>query len=116
VVDVDDKVTRLEFCEITKETGGADFAAGTLDGGRNVEKVGVTVKRDLGFGKSDTSGKGSAKENEGRGFGRVFGSEAGSGFFGFAEDVRDFVFSADIGEAFEFAKAGGSEIRGTTGG
>ena len=116
VVDVDNEVTRLEFGKIAEETGGANFAAGTLDGGRNVEEVGVTVKSDLGFGKSDTSGIGSAKEYEGGGFGRVFGSEAGGGFFGFAEDIRDFVFATDVGEAFEFAEAGGGEIGSPTGG
>src|SRR5215471_2559371 len=116
VVDVDDEVARLEFGKIAEETGGADLAAGTLDGGRNVEEVSVTVKSDLGFRKSHTSGKRSAKENEGGGFGRVFRSEAGGGFFGFTEDVRDFVFATDVGKAFEFAEAGGGEIGSATGG
>jgi hypothetical protein len=110
VIDVNDEVTRLEFGEITKKAGGADFAAGTLDSGGDVEKVGVAVESDLGLGKGDASGKGSAQENEGGGFGCVFGGETGGGFLGFAKDVGDFVFAADIREALKFTEAGGCEI------
>ena len=38
-----------------------------------------------------------------------FGGEAGGGVFGFAEDVGRFVFAADVGEALDFAGAGGGE-------
>ena len=114
VIDVNDVIAGLEFREIAEETRGANFAAGTLDSGRDVEEVGIAVKSDLGVGKSDASGKRSADENEGGGFGGVFRGETGGGFFGFAENVGDFVFAADIGEALKFAEAGGGEIDGAT--
>jgi hypothetical protein len=114
VIDVNDKIAGLQLGEITEETRGANFAAGTFDGGSNVEKVTITVKSDLGFRKGNAGGKRGAEENEGRGFGCVFRGETGGGFFGFAENIGDFVFTADIGEALKFAEAGGGEIGGAT--
>ena len=114
VINVNDEIAGFEFGEIAEETGGADFATGTLDRGRNVEEVAVTEESDFGFGKSDPCGKRSAKQNEGGGFGCVFRSETSGGFFGFAEDVGDFVFAADISEAFKFTETCGGEIGGAT--
>ncbi len=44
------------------------------------------------------------------------GGEARGGVFGLAENVGNFVFAADVGEAFEFAGAGGGEKDGAAGG
>ncbi len=116
VVHVDDEVAGLELGEIAEETGGANFSAGALDGGSDVEEIGVAEKGDARFGESDPFGKRRADEQERGGFVGGFGGEAGGGVFGFAEDVGDFVFAGDVGEALEFSEAGGGEEDGAAGG
>ena len=64
VIDVDDEVAGLEFGEIAEEAGGADFAAGAIDGGGDFEEIGVAEERELGVGKSDAFGEGRANEQE----------------------------------------------------
>ena len=92
------------------------FTAGAIDGGSDVEKLGVAKDGEIGVGKRDTFGEGSTDEDQGGGFGGSFRGEAGGGFFGFAENVRDFVLAADVGVALEFAKTGGGEIDLAAGG
>ena len=70
----------------------------------------------LASGKVTPWREGRADQNEGGGFRGALRGETGGGFFGFAENVRDFVFAADIGVALEFAEAGGGEEDGATGG
>src|SRR6266403_400044 len=115
VIHVDDVVSGFEFGKIAEETGGADFAAGALDGGSDVEKIGVAEERDVGFGKGDAFGERSANQQHSGGFVGAFGGESGGGVFGFAENVGDFVFAADIGEALDFPGAGGGEENGSAG-
>ena len=45
-----------------------------------------------------------------------FSGEARRGVFGFAEDIRYFVFAADVGEALDFAGAGGGKENCAAGG
>src|SRR5580692_224169 len=109
MIDVDDEIAGLKFGEIAEEAGGANFAARAFNGGGNVEEVGIAIKGELGIWKRDTISKGGTNQNQSCSFGGAFGSEAGGGFFGFTENVRDFVFAADVGVAFEFAGAACSE-------
>ena len=109
VIDVDDEVAGFEFGEIAEESGGADFAAGAIDGGSGFEEIGVAEERELRIGERDAFGEGRADEKQRGGFVGAFGGETGGGVFGFAEDVGRFVFAADVGEALDFAGAGGGE-------
>ena len=109
VIDVDDVVAGFEFGEVSEEAGGANFAAGAIDGGSGFEEVGVAEEGEPGVGESDAFGEGRPHEEERGGFVGAFGGEACGGVFGFAEDVGRFVFAADVGEAFDFAGAGGGE-------
>src|SRR5262249_42678292 len=115
MVHVDDVISRLEFREVGKKAAGANLAAGAFNRGGDVEEIGVAIESDFGVGKGNALGKGGAHEDQRGGFGGVFGSESCSGFFSFAQHVRDFVFAADIGVALEFAEAGGSEVDGAAG-
>src|SRR5260370_40276764 len=72
VIDVDDIVAGLQLGKIAEETGSANFAAGALDRGCDVEKIGVTKKREPGVGKRDAFSKGSADQQHPRGFVRAF--------------------------------------------
>src|ERR1700676_63899 len=109
VIDVDDEVSGFQVGEIAEEAGGANFAAGAIDGGGDVEEISVAEECKRGIGKGDAFGERRANEEQGGGFVRAFGSEAGGGIFGFAENVGDFVFAGNVGEAFEFAGASGGE-------
>ncbi len=115
VIHVDHVVAGLQLGKIAEETRGANFAAGSVDRGRNVKKIGVTKKREPGVGKGDAFGEGRANEQHGRGFVRAFGGEASGGIFRFAEDVGNFVFTADVREAFDFSGAGGGQENGSAG-
>ena len=61
------------------------------------------------IGKGDAFGERRADQEQRGGFVGALGGEAGGGVFGFAEDVGRFVFAADVGEALDFAGAGGGE-------
>ena len=41
VIDMHDVIARLEFGKIGEEAGSANFAAGSFDGGGNIEKIRV---------------------------------------------------------------------------
>ena len=66
VIDVDDEVAGFQFGEIAEESGGANFAAGALDGGSDVEEIGVAKERELGFGKRDAFGERRADQEQAR--------------------------------------------------
>ena len=57
VIDVDDEVAGLEFGEIAEEAGGANFAAGAIDGGGDFEEIGIAEKRELRVGKGHAVGE-----------------------------------------------------------
>src|SRR5712664_2492761 len=112
VIDMDHIVAGLQFGKIAEETGSANFAAGPLDRGRDVEKIGVTEKSKLGIGKRDAFREGGADKQHRGGFVRGLGGEAGGGIFRFAENVGDFVFAADVRKALDLSGArGGQENR-----
>ncbi len=67
-------------------------------------------------GNATPAAKGARINEQPRRFRSALGGETGGGFFGFAEDVRHFVFAADIGVALEFARAGRGQENGATGG
>ncbi len=115
VIHVDHVVAGLQLGKIAEETRGANFAAGSVDRGRNVKKIGVTKKREPGVGKGDAFGEGRANEQHSGGFLRAFGGEAGSGIFGFAEYVGDFILAADVREAFDFSGARSGQENGSAG-
>src|SRR5216684_4161742 len=115
VVHVNYVVAGLQLGKIAEETRGANFAAGSVDRGRNVKKIGVTKKREPGVGKGDAFGEGRANEQHSGGFLRAFGGEAGSGIFGFAEYVGDFILAADVREAFDFSGARSGQENGSAG-
>ncbi len=66
VVDVHDEIAGLEFGKIAEEAGGANLAAGALDGWGDVEKIGVAEKRDAGVGESDAFGERRANQQQRR--------------------------------------------------
>src|SRR5207302_4617086 len=115
VIHMHDKVTGLELGKIAEKTGSTDFVAGPLLGGGDVEEIGVAVNREIRFGKRDAFGEGRANQKHAGGFLRTFGGKTGSSLFRFAENVRHFVFAADIGKALDLAGAGGGEKHATTG-
>src|SRR5882762_4629596 len=57
VIHMDHIVTGLQFGKIAEETGSPNFAAGALDRGRDVEKIGVAEKSKPSAGKGDAFGK-----------------------------------------------------------
>src|SRR5260370_5105949 len=59
VIDVDDIVAGLQLGKIAEETGSANFAAGALDRGCDVEQIGVTKKREPRVGTRDALSEGS---------------------------------------------------------
>src|SRR5260370_210689 len=75
----------------------------------------MTKKREPGVGKRDTFGEGRADQQHGRGFVRAFGGEACGGIFGFAEDIGNFVFTADVSEALDFSGARSGQENGSAG-
>src|SRR5207302_4567957 len=86
-----------------------DFAAGPLDRGRDVEKVGVAEKSKPSAGKGDAFRKRRADEQPRRGFVRSLGGEAGGGIFRFAEHVGHFILAADVRKAFDLSGACGRQ-------
>ena len=66
VVHVDHVVAGLQLGKIAEETGGANFAAGAFDGGRNVEKIGMAEKCKVSARKRDAFGEGRANEQHSR--------------------------------------------------
>ena len=83
--------------------------AGALDRWGDVEKIGVAINCEFGFGESDTFGEWSAHEEQASRFESAFGCETSSGVFGLAKDVGDIVFAGDICQTFEFPGACGGE-------
>src|SRR5580704_6369904 len=109
VIDMDDEVAGFEIGEVAEEARSANFAAGAIYGGGNVEEIGLAVKGDLRVGKGYALGKGRANEQQFGEFVGSFGGEARGGVFGFAQHVGGLVFAANISEALEFTSAGGGE-------
>src|SRR5260370_7578047 len=94
VVHVNYVVAGLQLGKIAEETRGANFAAGSVDRGRNVKKIGVTKKREPGVGKGDAFGEGRANEHHGRGFVRAFGGDTSGRNFLVPHAERNLVFTA----------------------
>src|SRR5260370_246422 len=111
VVSSNSEASSNSRCNIPydEKAGSTDLAAGAVDGGGDVEEIGVAEKRKPGIEKRDAFGERRANQQHGGGFLRAFGGKAGSGVLGFAKDVGNFVFAADVGEAFDFASAGGRQ-------
>src|SRR5262249_4844086 len=105
VIDVHDVVAGLQIGKVAEETGGANLAAGALDGGQDVEEVGVAEESDLGVRKRHALREGRTNQQKRSGFLDAFGDESRGSIFGFAEHIEDFVFASDIAEAFKFAGA-----------
>src|SRR5260370_12998920 len=85
VIDVDDIVAGLQLGKIAEETGSANFAAGALDRGCDVEKVGMAEKGKASVGKRDAFSEGRANEQHSGGVLRALGSGASGGVLPFAE-------------------------------
>src|SRR6267154_340472 len=100
VIHVDDEIAGFKIGEVAEESRGANFFAGTLDAWSDVKEIGIAVKGERRVGKRDAVGKRGANEDETGGFERAFGGESRGGIFRFAKNVRDFVFTRDVGEAF----------------
>src|ERR1700730_1192859 len=115
VIYVHNKIAGPEFGKVREEAAGAHLAAGTFDGGRDIEKIGVAVQSELGFRECGALWKRRTNQDQGCVFAGTFRSESRSRFFGLAQDIRYFVFSADVGEAFQLSSAGGSEKYGAAG-
>ncbi len=109
VIHMDHIVAGLQLGKIAEETGSANFAAGPLDRGCDVEEIGVAEKREPNIGKRDAFREGGADQQHRRGFVRAFGGEPGGSILRFAEHVGHFVFAADIREALDLAGACGRQ-------
>src|SRR5260370_38986797 len=109
MVNVDHVVAGLQLGEIAEETGGANFAAGAFDRGRNVEKIGMPEKGKASVGKGDAFGEGRTNQEHGRGFLRGRGGDAGGSIFRFAKHVRDFILAANVRKALDLSGAGSSQ-------
>src|SRR5262249_54851517 len=79
---------------------------------RNIEQIGVAVEGDFCLGKTNALREGRTDKHERGSFRGVLRGKARGGFFGLAEDVRDFVFATNVGVAFELAEACRGEIDG----
>src|SRR5262249_16968108 len=109
VIDVDDEVAGLQLGKIAEESGSANLSAGALEGGRDFKEVGMAEKRDASVGESYACREGSTEQPKRGRFMPAFGGETNGAVFGFGQNVRGFVFAANVGEALKLAGAGGSE-------
>ena len=111
VIDVDHVVAGFEIAEIAEEAGGFGARTSALRrGGKRFEKIGVAVEDDFGVDESDAFGERRFGEHDtSAGRAAFFLGQAGDGGVGFefAHAIGQFKFVADVGEAFEFAGAGG---------
>src|SRR5260370_17523802 len=96
MVNVDHVVAGLQLGEIAEETGGANFAAGAFDRGRNVEKIGMPEKGKASVGKGDAFGEGRTNQQHGRGFLPAPGGYPGGSIFRFASPVSDLLPSPHL--------------------
>src|SRR5262245_31369088 len=96
VIHVHDKVARLEFRKIAEKTRSANLAAGTLDRGGNVEKVSMTVNREIRFRKSNAFRKRRTNQEEPSRLLRALSCKSRCRFFRFAKDVRNLVLAANV--------------------
>src|SRR5260370_4756201 len=94
VIHMDDVVAGLQLGKIAEEAGSTNLAAGALDGGGDVEEIGVAEKRKPGIEKRDAFGEKRANQQHGGGFLRAFGGKSSSGGRRFAQEVGDFGFAA----------------------
>src|SRR5258708_29498370 len=109
MIHVNHIVGGLQLGKIAEETGSANFAAGPLDRGRNVEKIGMSEKGKASIGKGDAFGERCANQQHGRGFVRALRGESGGSIFRFAKHVGHFVFSANVRKALDLSGAGSGQ-------
>src|SRR5260370_42426169 len=105
---MDHEIDGLQVRAVAEEAGSANLSAGALDGGSDIEEVGVPKQRELGVRKRDALRERRANQQQTRGLERAFGGKAGGRIFRFAEQVGHFI----LGES-EDAAAGFTDRKST---
>ena len=121
VVDVDHVVARLQLGKIAVEAGALGAGARALFARDGLEQIAIAVEDQAQIGNDEAFGQAArGASTAARALPAPSGvfdePDAGGALLHFAERVGDFVFAAEIGQAFEFAGAGGGDQDGIAGG
>ena len=85
------------------------FRLGRSTAGVTSNRSALPKQREVYFREGHARGKRRTHQEEPGSLRSAFRGETRRGFFGFAQNVGDLVFAADVGVAFEFSGAGGGE-------